>query len=174
MSELKIRTEKPEERSRVATLIARAYGPRGARAIEAAGCIRELPEYKESLSMVGVNDRDEVVAYALFVPVKVGDVNEGAAYWSTIGFDVVDDLDIAGFIEQVLKSMQNKGWHHILCHADLEQMKPFGFVDAASAKISMDLDIAGATLLSRYDGDDTAPLIRGKVDYPPCLKLLRF
>lgn len=173
MSQLKIRTEKPEERSRVATLIARAYGARGARAIEAAGCIRELPEYKDSLSMVGVNEQNEVVAYALFVPVKVGGVDDAAAYWSTIGFDANEEVDIAAFLEQVLESMKNKGWHHVLCHADAEQMKPFGFVEAASVKITMDLDIKGATLLARFDGDDTAPILRGAVDYPACLKLLR-
>lgn len=172
MSALKIRAEKPEERSRVATLIARAYGARGARAIEVAGCIRDLPEYRDSLSMVGINEQDEIVAYALFVPVKVGGTAEAAAYWAAIGFDAVDDLDLANFIEEILKSMQNKGWHHILCHANPEQLKPFGFADAAAAKISMDLEIAGASLLSRYDGDDTAPPIRGAVEYPECLKLL--
>lgn len=170
---LHLRPERAEDRSRIATLIARAYGARGARVVEMAGALRELPQHQDSLSIVGVNDHKDVIAYALFTPVKVGKTDNVAVYWAAAGFDTThEELDVAAFLQQVLQYVQRKGWHYVLCHGDLAQMQGLGFEDAEKLKISGNLRIQNAALLACFDGADTAVLAQGHIEFPESLTLL--
>tara|TARA_B100000609_G_C17169339_1_gene410728 strand:+ start:656 stop:1162 length:507 start_codon:yes stop_codon:yes gene_type:complete len=165
---LTIRPEKPEERSRLATIIARTYRGAGARTIEVAGKLRDLPQYVQDLSLVGEQD-GEAVAFVMFTPVKVGARDSAALLMAPIAVDPQqENLDVEGFIQQALGKAKEKGYGYVLLHGDAEEYEKYGFKSAKEHGVQSELRLPGVELLV-CQLDDKAEELAGKVDYPPFL-----
>lgn len=166
--QLTFRAETPEDRSTVATLIARTYLTQGVEVIEMTGQLRELRVYDPELALVVADSRDEVAGYALFVPVKVG--TDDVLLLTTLAIDPLrDDIDYDHMLAEALEKAHDKGWATIIMHGDLDHYKALGFTDAEDKGIKSDLRYPGTILLA-HDGTGAAQTLRGTVKYPDCVR----
>lgn len=167
MSQFILRPELAQERSRIATLIARSYGALGARMIDMTGQLRNLPAANKDLAVVWADDSDKAVAYALFTPLTVG--NEQALLLAPLAMDSKHpELDYNSFLQEAMAHAHGLGHNTILMHGDLQEYKDLGFADAEDKGITSDLHYPGGILLAHVQGEGNLP--QGKVVYPDFIK----
>lgn len=167
MSQFTLRPELAQERSRIATLIARSYGALGAQMIDMTGQLRSLPTADKDLAVVWADDNDKAVAYALFSPLTVG--NAQALLLAPLAMDSKHpEIDYNAFLQDAIAHAHGLGHSTILMHGDLQEYKALGFMDAEDKGITSDLHYPGGILLAHVQGDDNLP--KGKVVYPDFIK----
>ena len=129
-----IRSENIQDKSRIATLIARTYAPKGAKVIEQTGLLRALPSYMPELSLVAEN-ADNISIFALLTPVKAG-AGQGV-YLAPLAFDDrLEGLDLLGFLQESFTKAQAQGFRYVFVQGRLEDLKELGFQYAAEAGFS--------------------------------------
>ncbi len=164
---MQIRNEKPEDRAEIATLIARTYMSDGVEVIEKTGILRDMPAYDTKHTFVAEED-GEMLAYALFTLLKVGDNGE-ALLLAPLAIDTNKEFDIAGFLSEIFETLKNQGHNYILMHGDVNQYKDLGFVDAKKMGIDDGLSVEGVDLMIKNISDTPVTEI-GMVDLPECLR----
>ncbi len=164
---LSLRTEKPEDRGRVATLIARTYLADGARTIEMAARLRA--HSGKTLCVVGDTD-GEAQAFALFLPIRVGAVDNAAVLMAPFATDTYNEaLDLNSFFNDALSHVEKAGYRYVLMHGDPQLYADEGFVEAAELGIRSDVRYPGAVFLVKDLTPGQPANVSGKVDYPAFL-----
>ena len=168
MSEFIIRPETREDKSTIATLIARTYLAAGVQTIEAAGTLRNMPEHNNKLSLVA-EESGKVKAFAMYSPVKIGDDAKSAVLLAPLAVDTKDEkFELLKFLEQTFKNVEDEGVSYILMHGEVQDHKEQGFVEAKSIGIKDDAEYEEITLLAKQLNKNKK--LSGKVIYPECLK----
>lgn len=159
-----IRQEKQEDRSYIATLIARTYGSAGAKIIEQTGQLRALGVYASELSFVA-EEEGKPAAFALMTPVAIAGEMKGVVL-APLALDIHNtNFDIAGFLSQVFDALSAKGFSYVFAMGSLDDLSPLGFVyaDSLGLKAHQDID---ASLLVKHIADD---VLQGDVSIPEVL-----
>lgn len=126
---MKIRPEKPEDKSRIATLIANTYMPEGADIIEKTSVLRSLSSYSSALSLVE-ESANKLNAFALFTPVEAGEGK--AVFLAPVAFDISDEVFIfADFLRESMAVVKAEGFRYVFVQGSGEELKPLGFDYAA-------------------------------------------
>lgn len=159
-----IRAEKQEDKSQIATLIARTYGSMGAETIAQTGQLRSLDVYTSNLSFVSESD-ESLDAFALFTAVKM----EGDAKGVVLAPFALNihklDFDVVGFLNQCFSEIESQGYSYIFAMGNLEDLSPLGFVYADSLNLSVNEALDATLLVKKVDG----PLSSGLVYFPEVL-----
>ncbi|MFZ2619854.1 MAG: hypothetical protein WAX89_03180 [Alphaproteobacteria bacterium] len=166
MGVLKIRTEKQEDKARVATLLARTYRAEGVKAIELAGEIRRQPARDMSLAMVAEDD-GEAIACAMFTPVTVGS-QQKAVVLASLGFDTKkEQLDVFAVLNGVLDKVKDQGHRYVLMRGDAKTFGQQGFVRSQD----MGLTFTGkeSDWLVKDLDPEASGKVSGKVELPAYL-----
>ncbi|MBI1364273.1 MAG: hypothetical protein GC134_09840 [Proteobacteria bacterium] len=163
---MKLRHETATDRSAIATLIARTYLASGAKLIEMTGLLRDLPQYKPELGVIGELDNETPpVAYALFTPVKVGG-KDGVVLLAPLALDTDQpELDYNAFLHSAIEHVKKLGYKAVLMHGVPEMYVDDGFEPAADVGIKGSISYPGTALLVKNFG--TVPT--GDVAYPEFL-----
>lgn len=123
-----IRTETQQDRSKIATLIARTYLSEGASIIEKVGYLRQLNSYNNHVSFVEENE-EGILCFALFTPVKAGE-GEGV-FLAPLAFDDrAAALNLTDFLEEAFVRVRAQGYRYIFVQGVLGDLKNFGFAYA--------------------------------------------
>jgi len=163
---MKLRTERDEDRSQIATLIARTYLENGAKLIEMTGLLRDLPAYKAAHGVIAEVD-DTLCAYALFTPLAVGG-SKGAVLLAPLAMDPErPDVDYNGFMHKAIDEMKTLGFKAVLMHGVAQMYEDDGFKPASTFGIKGSISYPGADLLLKPLAD-SMPLT-GDVTYPEFL-----
>lgn len=164
---MNIRNETPEDRSAVATLIARTYLVDGASTIEITGILRDMPAYDPKHTFIAEQD-GKIVAYALFTKLKVGEKGE-ALMLAPLAVDTREDVDVDAFLVEIFETLTNQGHNYILMHGSADQYIDLGFDNAAKFGVDDGLNVEGVELLMKnLSGKVVSDT--GKVDLPECLR----
>jgi predicted N-acetyltransferase YhbS len=164
---MQIRNEKAQDRSSIATLIAKTYLADGARTIEVTGILRDMPEYSEKHAFIAEED-DKAVAYALFTKLKVGEKGE-ALLLAPLAVDTKEDVDVDKFLLQVFEKLKDQGCDLILMHGSVEQYHDLGFDVASKLGIDDGISVEGVDLLLK-NISGKAVTEAGTVNLPECLR----
>ncbi len=168
---MKIRTEQPADKSRVATLLARTYRAEGVKAIELAGMMRRAAEENAAAtaSLVAETDAgDDIQACAFFAPVTVGDQPNAAMVLAAFGFDTKQDFDIQSCLNAYFDQIKDHGHAVVFMQGDIEMFRDAGFKRTREVGINIPRD--DGTWLVKHLTDANAPLPQGVVDLPAYLK----
>ena len=165
---LTIRLETEEDRSRVATLLARTYRADGVKAIEQAGELRQQEGDKASLAYVA-EQAGEIVACAIYSPVTVDAKPVSAVLLASLGVDTKRPIDVTSFLDDTLSKVKSGGHRYVLMRGDINEFAEKGFVK--SQEIGLDFGKAdeGDWLVKDLESTDKVDL-SGKVDIPDFLK----
>lgn len=164
MTTFNIRTERAEDRTQVAALIARTYMAAGARTIEVAGRLRELSS--EDLSFVAEQE-GMAKAFALFTPLHIKDSNETTLLLSPIAIDTSDEeFNVQEFLKIVLEEVKKKNYASVVVHGTDELYGEYGFKSADIFELTSELTFEGAEFMVLPLKEVPA----GEVVYPDFLK----
>ena len=159
-----IRAEKQDDKSQIATLIARTYGAAGAETIAQTGQLRSLEVYSSKLSFVSETDT-KIEAFALFTPVKM----EGDAKGVVLAPFALDihklDFDVVGFLNHCFSEIESQGYSYIFAMGNLEDLSALGFVYADSLNLSVNQSLEATLLVKKVKGPNTT----GLVEFPETL-----
>lgn len=163
---MNLRPETDQDRSAIATLIARTYLENGAKLIEMTGLLRDLPQYRHDLGVLAETEAGPV-AYALFTPLEIGG-SEGAVLLAPLAMDTDQpELDYNTFMHQAIERVKDMGFKAVLMHGAADMYADDGFVPATKHGIVSSISYPGATLLIKplVEGID----MTGDIAYPPFL-----
>lgn len=129
LKKMQIRPEKPEDKSKIATLIANTYLPDGAKIIEKLGVLRGMESYSVDLSVVQESESG-IDAFALLTPIAVG--SGKGVYLAPLAFDMDSkSFDLSAFIDASNEKAKAQGFRYVFVQGSGEDLKPFGFEYAA-------------------------------------------
>lgn len=168
---MKIRTEQPADKSRVATLLARTYRGEGVKAIELAGAMRRAAEENAAAtaSLVAENDSgDDIQACAFFAPVQVGNQPDAAMVLAAFGFDTKQEVDIQSCLDAYFDQIKEQGHSVVLMQGDIDMFRASGF--QRTREVGMDIPNDDGSWLVKNLTDPQSPLPQGVVDLPAYLK----
>ncbi len=163
---LTVRSDKMEERSRVATLIARTYMQEGAETIELTAKLREWPSHRPDLSLVGVESK-EIILYTMFTPLDVDDHKNAVVFMAPVALDTYrESIDFAAFLEQAFKRVLEAGYRYIIVHGEAEIYQEAGFVQGKELGLKSSLDMPESEFLVNDLGEEVGDTVTGTVKYP--------
>lgn len=160
-----MRTEKSEDRSAIATLIARTYLADGARVIEQTSMLRGLDGYDAEKAFVEEGETG-LLSYALYSPLTVSG-KDGAVVLAPFAVDTRSDkLDVIGFLNATFEKLKSQSIRYVFVLAKLEDLAELGFAYADESGF----ELAGhppVTLLVKDLGVGAA--LSGVVELPAVL-----
>ncbi len=164
MTTLNIRPEKPEDRTEIATLIARTYMGAGARTIEVAGQLRDLN--KDSLGFIAEAE-GHAKAYALFTPLDIKDSSEKTLLLTPLAIDTLDEtVDVENFLKEVILKVKESSFNTVVVYGSEEMYAPYGFKKAEDLNLKSNIDVADAVLMAL----EIHKTQGGEIIYPDFLK----
>ena len=170
MTDIAVRPEKEEDRTQIATLIARTYLTEGAQTIEMASKLRSLKNHNTDLSFLGEMD-GKPVAFTMFTPVKVGDTEDAALLAAPMARDVTrDDVDFPLFLSKAMDQAKEQGHRYVMLFGEEGTFSSLGFETAESKGIKDTIKPVGADLLVKDLNPDAGDGAKGNVEYPDVLK----
>ena len=170
MTEITVRPETIDDRTSIATLIARTYLAEGAHTIELASKLRNLQNHQADLSLVGEID-GQAVAFTMFTPVKIGKTADAALLAAPMARDVRrDDVDFIDFLAQAMAVVKEQGQRYILLFGEKDMFESLGFVPAADLNIKDTIKPIGAELLAKDLTPTAKGGVQGAVEYPDVLQ----
>ena len=124
-----LRPEKSEDRSAIATLIARTYLADAARVIEQTSLLRDRDGYDENKAFVEDVDGN-LLSYALYSPLSVSG-KSGAVVLAPFAVDVKsENLDVVGFLNATFEKLKSQSIRYVFVLAKLEDLAELGFAYA--------------------------------------------